>query len=508
MTTPKTDPLTVRVDGLRRWLDRPLSNAWCLASWIGASGVFIGLATLLGGPTEGDAAESVYSTWSIAHGYLACAYPPSGVYHLNNLASPFALVAPLYPLISGSAAAILRIGHAVAFPTRQQLGPHCVHAYTTLFNWSVKSSAILPTIRLGYLVWLALMAGIVALLRSSGRGRCGWEPLVLLLAACTPPALMCLTYYFHPEDLLAMGLILGGVACSLKKQWFWAGVLLGLAFCSQQFAVLVGAPLIVIAPTGRRFQYALGALLSAALLDVPIIVTTSGRAAKVVLLGSSRVGSNIRSTGGTVLWELDLRGPLLFVLARVLPVVVTVALAWWASRRLGERLLSPVPMMSLIAASLTIRLIFEENLFGYYFMAAAVSLIVLDVIGGRIRGTLIAWIALVTLAFNPVELGFASNLTSWSVQLYYAIPIVLVAVATVSIVLYALQRRIKLYKIVWLVLVCLTCESKIWGLRHTIFIVPDWLWQVILVPTALALALSPLVKEIFARSPNVFASAD
>lgn len=496
MTTPKPDSLTVRIDGLRRWLDRPLSNFWCVASWLGATAVFIGLATLLGGPTEGDAAESIYSTWSIAHGNLACAYPPTGVYHLNELASPFALAPPLYPLISGAAAAILRIGHAVAFPTSDQLGRQCIHAYTTLFKWSVKSGAILSTVHLGYLAWPALLAGVVALLRASGRGRRGWEPFALLVVACTAPALTCLTYYFHPQDLLAMGLILGGVACSFKNRWLWAGVLLGLAFCSQQFALLVGAPLIIVAPAGRRLRYATGALIAGVLIDVPMIVSTSGRAAKIILLGSSRVGSNIRSTGGTLLWELDLRGPLLFLLARVLPVVASLALAWWASRRLGERLLRPIPLISFIATSLAIRLVFEENLFGYYFMAAAVSLVVLDVAVGRIRGSFIAWLALVTLAFNPAKLGFTSNLTSWSEQLYYAIPVLLVALATVSLVVYAVQRRVKLYKIVWLVLVSLTCELKIWGLTHSIFIVPNWLWQVILVPTALVLSLSPLMRAI------------
>ena len=64
---------------------------WCVISWLGASVLFYGLIGLIGGPVEGDSSESVYSTWSIAHGDLACAYPHLGVYHLDNLANPFAL---------------------------------------------------------------------------------------------------------------------------------------------------------------------------------------------------------------------------------------------------------------------------------------------------------------------------------------------------------------------------------------------------------------------------------
>ena len=56
----------------------------------------------------------------------------------------------------------------------------------------------------------------------------------------------------------------------------------------------------------------------------------------------------------------------LFVISRVAPIVVLMALAWWVSRRLGAHLLSPIPLISLVAASLIFRLIFEGNLFGYY----------------------------------------------------------------------------------------------------------------------------------------------
>jgi hypothetical protein len=52
--------------------------------------------------------------------------------------------------------------------------------------------------------------------------------------------------------------------------------------------------------------------------------------------------------------------------------------------------------------SFILRLLFEVNIYGYYFMAATVALILLDVIGGRIRLSLIAWLVLVTLAFPPL----------------------------------------------------------------------------------------------------------
>ena len=151
--------------------------------------------------------------------------------------SPEAFVPPVWPLISGAFAALLRIGHSVPFPSQSALGPHCSTAMLAMYGWSVKSSAALTTVRLGYLSWFVFMAGVVALLRASGRGRCRWEPAALVLMACVPPLLATMLDYFHPQDLVAMGLMLGGLACARRGWWIWAGVLVGLAFTSQQFAL-------------------------------------------------------------------------------------------------------------------------------------------------------------------------------------------------------------------------------------------------------------------------------
>ncbi len=469
---------------------------WCVISWLGASVLFYGLIGLIGGPVEGDSSESVYSTWSIAHGDLACAYPHLGVYHLDNLANPFALTAPLYPLITGAAAALLRIGRSVPFPTQSELGPRCSDAIAKLFHWSVNSSAILPTIRLSYIVWPILLAGIIALLRSSGRGKTGWEPLALFLVACTPPVLMCITFYFHPEDILAMALILCGVAAALRMRWAWSGIFLGLACCAQPFGLLVGAALLVVAPGRSRVKYAIAAVVTTAVIDVPLIIATSDRALKMIAMGSSRVGIINRSRGGTVLWETDLHGVPLFLCSRVAPIAASMLLAWWAGRRLGPRVLDPIPLVSLMTCALVFRLVFEENLFGYYFMAVSVALILLEVVRDRFRGTVAAWLALEIVAFNPIHAGFYSNLTGHTLDLFWAVPIITLAFVVVSVIVDAFYHRVRIYKLLWIVLACLTGELKLWGQNHPVFAVPHWLWQVILVPIALGLALKPLRDEV------------
>ena len=362
MAAPPRDSLAIGAAKLRQWFGQSFSGLQCMMGWLGASALFVGLSVWYGGPTAGDAGESVFTTWAFAHGRLACTYPTVGGHHLNYSAHPSALIAPLYPLVSGGAAAALRIGHAVAFPSQGQFGDNCVRAFLTMYRWSTRSDAIVPTTRLSYLVWPVLLAGTVALVRASGRGRSGWEMLSLFIVACTPAVAMCLTQYFHPEDLLAMGLILGAIALFLKERWYWSGALLGLAVCSQQFALLAAAPLWIAAPRRGRIGIAAAAIATTVSIDIPLVIATSGRAFKIILYGSSRVGSNIRSTGGTVLWELDLHGVLLFALARILPLVVFIALAWWVTRRLGIQRIGAVPILSLVAAAMVIRLVFEENL--------------------------------------------------------------------------------------------------------------------------------------------------
>jgi hypothetical protein len=124
-------------------------------------------------------------------------------------------------------------------------------------------------------------------LRASGRGRCGWEPVTLLLVAIVPPGLLCVRPYFHPEDLLALGLALGGLACTRRGSWAWAGVLLGLSFTSQQFVLLIIAPLVVVAPSNRRLPFAGSAIISAMLVVGPMILLTSGRVIASVTGGGS-----------------------------------------------------------------------------------------------------------------------------------------------------------------------------------------------------------------------------
>jgi Glycosyltransferase family 87 len=481
MKTSLLDPDLHRTTSRLSWLDRPLSGWWCALGWLVATMVFGVLVRLLGGPTPADSAESVYSTYAIAHGHLACAYA-------QQTPAGSAFIAPLWPLVSGGFSVIFRIGHNLPFPSQTALGPHCSTALTAMTKWATRSGATQPTIRIGYLSWLVLMFGAVALLRASGRGRCGWEPTALVLMACVPAVFMTLVQYFHPQDIVAMGLLLGGVACCRRGWWVWAGILFGLAATSQQFALLVLVSLLVVAPSNRRIRFAGAAIGAFALVVVPLLVVTSGRAFRSVVIGSG----NTPSVGGTVLWEAHFHGAPLVALSRILPIILSLALGWVAVRSLGSRVLEPAPLLALVATSLSLRLVFEQNLFGYYFMALAAALVMLDVVRGRIRWHFVLWLLLVTLAFPP-----ASSETKFREVL----PIICMTIAILFIVLDAMHGRIRLYLVAWLVLVVLAfAKVPPWVVTPVRNPLPTWFWQIVLTTSGVAMAGGPIVSLMRKRN--------
>ena len=397
------DAAAISQDSTLPWLDRPLSGWSCVLGWLVALAIFVGLTTLLGGLTQLDALLSTYSSWFIAHGNFACAYPPGSSVEI-------ALTAPLYTLIAGGLSFLFRVGHGAAFPSHSELGSHCLTWLEPIRHWSAQTNALTPTLRFGYLGWLVLMVGVVAVLRTARRGRTGWEPLTLILIACTPPVFMCLQSLFHPQDLLAMGLSLCGVALALRNRWVLTGVVMALALSSQQFSVLVLVVLFVLAPRADRFKLVLATAVTWSIVVLPLAFVTSGRALRVALVGTGLAGTQ----GKSIAWELHLTGSAMVDVWRLMPIVISAGIAYWTHRRLGPAALRPIPLMALVATALTLRLVFEEGLYGYYFMAVAVSLIVLDVLRRRFRIELVGWLALIVLVFDPLPWGHD--------RLTYAVP--------------------------------------------------------------------------------------
>ncbi len=386
------------------------------------------------------------------------------------------------------------------------MGSNCSNAYVAIYHWSTQSNALNPTLKIAYLGWIVLMSSVIVLLRVVGRGRSGWEPATLLLLAILPPVFMSVATYFHPQDLIAMGLALFATAALLRDRWGLAGALLGLSFASQQFALLVFVPLLFIVPTKRRFAFLASVIAAIAVVDGPFIVASSGRAFKTVMFGSSRLtlfgSSHFHAAGGTWLFATNLHGTALFVIARALPIICASATAVWAARRLGEAVTEAPLLLSLVATTLGMRLVFEENLFGYYFMALAVALLCGEAIRGRFRGELFVWLALVVVAFDPIPWWLYLKWEVRGLNLYFLLPLLFEIAVVGAFVKGAQRHQFRWYLVASAVIVALTSFPPLWGRPWTNHFAPDWLWQLILVPTGLLLAYEPLRKAISGAAPS------
>jgi hypothetical protein len=277
-----------------------------------------------------------------------------------------------------------------------------------------------------------------------------------------------------------------------RGRWEWTGVLMALAFTTNQFVLLLAVPMIILIPSAKRVRSVLAGAATLAIILLPFIVLTSGRALRYTLIGSSL--TNVLPQHDP--WFFGLHGALLVIVTRVPPLAIAALLAWWAQRRLGVRVMDPVPLLSLLATCLALRLAFEPTLFAYYFAASVVFLLLLEVAAGRIRGAVITWYGVLVVTFNPVTLGFASNPVEWSLKAHEVMPTILFVIVATLIIFDALRHRVRWYLIAATVFVGLTLVN--WPWYHDVIRrgEPLWFWQISLVPTLLWLTLSPLVSTV------------
>jgi hypothetical protein len=467
------------------WFTRPLSGWRCVIGWCVSVGVFIGIVAIAGGPAVGDAWETIYATWAAAHGQFACFYPP----HPPTI---FTYAAPVYPLLTGGITGLAQVGHGVSFPSGAALGHNCAQAIPAMIHWSQRGGGIVPTLRAGYLSWLLLMAGLIWFLRSTRRGRSGWEPTTLLIVAVLPPVWLSYEQFFHPQDIMAMGFALLSMGCALRNQWFGAGVLIALATFTQQYTLLVAVPLLVVAPGTARVRYIVAAIISAAAISLPILALAAHPVASYVFFGSG----NSAGLGGTLVWEMHLHGfPLLF-LSRILPLLGSLFLSLYVVRRVGSvAARQPALLLSLVAVSLALRLVFEQNIFAYYYLAMAVTLVVLDVVRGRIRETLVAWFIMVSLVYTEDNIIVWRQF--WGRDARHWIPAIVIAVALLLTLRSVRHHRVGWSVAMWgavVVTALLTWPVSSDPISHPL--AAAWFWQVILVAIGTVLAIVPLVAEL------------
>jgi hypothetical protein len=309
---------------------------------------------------------------------------------------------------------------------------------------------------------------------------------------------MCLQSTYHPQDLLAMGFALAGLASARRGSWIGAGILVALAVLSQQFALLVAVALLVLAPSRRRVTFALAAIATMALAAVPILLLTSGGVIRDLFLGSG----DSAGAGGTAVWELQLNGAPLLLVSRVTPIAFSLLLTAWIVRRLGQAAMEPVALISLIALSLSLRLAFEQDLYGYYFMALALTLILLEIARGHIRSAFVAWLAMVTVVYSIGPDSLHLFHLPWAGDAQVVLPLSVIALTLLYVVLRIVEGGSRVILLVGSALIAGTAVEWTGGGNPFSHPLPEWFWQVVLVSSGMALGASHEVVGIEAVIPG------
>jgi hypothetical protein len=353
-----------------------------LVVYVAALALFVGIVSVRGGPSVGDAYAVTRPAAALADGNLTEAahdsvLPQPPGYAL--LSSPFVLV--LRPLIGSATWCDARVPAA----TRVLL-PFCAADQLATHRW-YRSQAVL-----GILAWMVLALGCVRLLRVAGAGGGLGEVALVVVLAAMPATVAGIVETFHPQDLVCVGLVCAGMAEALRRRWGATGALFGGAFLCKQFALLALVAVVAAVPGWRaRVRVVMPAAAVVACGIIPFAsVDPTGTWNTLSAVNSGGLG---KVTSGTVLGLTSLSESTKLLIARDGPVVLALVMALWARRRAGAMLLSPVGLLGLATASLAGRLVCEVWFSGYYLVAVSVGLLVLDLAARRPPVVSFAWIA-------------------------------------------------------------------------------------------------------------------
>jgi hypothetical protein len=159
--------------------------------------------------------------------------------------------------------------------------------------------------------------------------------------------------------------------------------------------------------------------------------------------------------------------------------------------------------MTLVSLCVSLRLVFEQQLFGYYFMALTVALVLLDVVRGHVRSTLAAWLATTSIVFllglGSTQLNILGSPGVTTVRDVVTLAVLLFAVVLIVRDIRRAAPRWRLLAWVAMIAAALTA----WATFNEFNVPPTWVWQVVLVPTGIALAVGPLLQTVRRASQGV-----
>jgi hypothetical protein len=122
---------------------------------------------------------------------------------------------------------------------------------------------------------LALCAWLLREMRRAGRSET--ERAMVGVALILSPLAVRALHWGHPEELLGAALCVGAVIAAARGRWMLAGLMLGCAIATKQWAVLAFLPALIATPARMRVRLVSATAIVALALTVPMFAGNPGR---------------------------------------------------------------------------------------------------------------------------------------------------------------------------------------------------------------------------------------
>ena len=252
--------------------------------------------------------------------------------------------------------------------------------------WQYRLGALACMLVAAAFVWL-----VVRMMQRRGQGPLAQVAVIglVLLGPLTTKAL----YWGHPEELMAAALAVGGVVLASHRRGLLAGVALGVAVATKQWAIFAILPALMVAGDQRGRLLAGGGLAAAAFV-LPMLIGDPTHFFKQNL--SAGTGGNA-VTPTNLWWPFHVPAGLQYSVpalvretARPLMLVLGLGLSVLYWRRNQGR--HPYDVLQLVALLLLLRCVLDPQTFSYHHLPFLVSLATFE--GLRRRG--LPWASLIS----------------------------------------------------------------------------------------------------------------
>ncbi|NNN21112.1 MAG: hypothetical protein HKL80_03815 [Acidimicrobiales bacterium] len=324
---------------------------------------------------------------AIAQGKLSCAYDGSIINDAN----------PLYPLIlalslrtftsSQDISQLFEVDSTVCANPNPQIS----------LSDNLASHIVSDT---AFVTWLVVAFGLIYVLQKSARKNTWFLIYALFGLSLMPFFAASISIFFHPEDVLAIGLVLISTGAMLREKWILSGIFAGLALDSKLIAVPFLLVLFVLIPGKARIKFTLAAVFISALILSPFLITLpssikifAGHDALTFLINAPSIMSYLKGIFGSHA-ALASRG---------LPVIFAGVFAIVFKMKLPNVFKNTEAVVILLCASAIWRVFFEVEVFAYYLMPISITFFLIVLICNRGYMLYLFWSFVTALIYNATN---------------------------------------------------------------------------------------------------------